>query len=82
MFYTGKNEFIITSEREDGVIQFLWRSDRTFDQVFHTQVRLYIFTLIAYVDDRMADRDLKYLHMYGKRLMTSTYRMVSFSHAF
>jgi len=43
------------------VIQLLWRNDRTFGQAFHTQARLYIFTLIAYVNDRMAVGELEIL---------------------
>jgi len=57
----AKHELIITSEREDGVIQFLWRNYRSFDEAIHTQTRLYIFTLIAYFNDRMADGKLEIL---------------------
>jgi len=31
-----KHELIITSVREDGVIQHLWWNDRTFTQAIHT----------------------------------------------
>jgi len=43
------------------VIQLPWRKDRTFNQAIHTQARLYIFTLIAYVNDWMADGVLEIL---------------------
>ena len=55
----AKHELIITSEREDGVIQFFWRNYRSFDEAIHTQACLYIFTLIAYLTDRMADGKLE-----------------------
>jgi len=43
------------------VIQLLWRYDLTFDQANHTHARLYIITLIAYVNDRITDRELEIL---------------------
>ena len=43
------------------MIELLWWNDRTFDQAFHTQARLYIFTLIAYMNDRMTHGELEIL---------------------
>jgi len=69
----AKHVFIITSEWEDGVIRLPWRNDGTFDQAFHTQARLYIITIIAYENDRIADAELEIPAYIGHRLMTSTY---------
>ena len=43
------------------MIQLLWWNNRTFNEAIHTQTRLYIFTPIAYVNDRMADGELEIL---------------------
>ena len=41
------------------MIQLLWRNDRTFDQAIGAQARFYIFTLIAYMNDRTAEGELE-----------------------
>jgi len=56
---------IITFEREDGVIQFLWRKDRTFNQAIHKQARFYILTRIPYVNYRMTQGELEVLAYIG-----------------
>jgi len=60
-FTQVKHEFIITSEREDGVIQRLWWNDRTFDQAIHTYARFYILTRISYVNDSMTHGEFEIL---------------------
>jgi len=52
---------IISYEREDGVIQSLWRNDRTFHQAIHTQARFFIFTYFSYVNDRINHGELEIL---------------------
>ena len=41
------------------MIHSLWWNNRTFDQAIHTQEGFYIFTRIAYVNDRMTDGELE-----------------------
>jgi len=59
----AKHELIFTSEREDGVINLLWWSDRTFDQASRTWACFIILTRISYVNDRMRDVEHEILTM-------------------
>jgi len=60
-FTQAKHVFIISSQREDGVIQLLWRNDRTFNEAIHTQAPFYILKRIPYVNDRMTHGELEVL---------------------
>ena len=50
---------------EDGMIQSLWWDDRTLDQAIHTQARFYIFTSVAYLNDRMTNEEFQILTYVG-----------------
>jgi len=43
------------------VIKPLWWNDRTLDRAVHTLACFFIFTLIAYANDRMTNGELKIL---------------------
>jgi len=57
----AKYEFIITCEREEGVIQSLWSNDRIFDQAIDTPPRFFILTCMPYVNDQTNNWELEIL---------------------
>jgi len=61
MNYKTKNELLITSERDDRMIQPLRRNDRTCYQIVHTQARFYFFSRIPHMNDRVTHWELKVL---------------------
>ena len=73
----AEQKLLVTPEWQHGLIQVRRRKYRAFNQSFHLKTCLDVFTRVAHVYDGCPIGNLKYLQMYGYRLITSQYRIVS-----
>jgi hypothetical protein len=79
MTYTNRIEVSCSTCMGDRMVQAFGRNDRTFNQAIHAWTGFHFCTRFTYMYAEWRIGNLKYLQIYGYRLITSQYSIVSFS---